>query len=34
MSRRPELGPDELAGLTFTAAPGILATVPAPEGLF
>ncbi|MWB98583.1 MmgE/PrpD family protein [Agromyces seonyuensis] len=32
--RLPELGPDELAGLTFTAAPGILTSVPTPEGLF
>ncbi|WP_353808319.1 MmgE/PrpD family protein [Agromyces sp. SYSU T00194] len=33
-ARLPELGPDELGGLTFTAAPGLLTTVENPEGLF
>ena len=32
--RLPELGPDELGGLTFTAAPGVLATLDVPRGLF
>ena len=32
--RLPELGPDELAGLTFTAAPGALVGVEIPSGLF
>ena len=32
--RLPELGPDELGGLTFTVAPGALVSVDIPEGLF
>jgi 2-methylcitrate dehydratase len=32
--RLPELGPDELGALTFTAAPGALSTIPVPQGLF
>ena len=32
--RLPELGGDELAGLTLTAPPGLLATVTTPEGIF
>jgi 2-methylcitrate dehydratase len=32
--RLPELGPDELGGLTFTAAPGALVAVDIPTGLF
>ena len=32
--RLPWLRPDELAGLTITAGPGLLASVPLPKGLF
>ena len=32
--RLPELRSDELAGLTIVAAPGVLASVPLPKGLF
>jgi len=32
--RLPELGPDELGGLTFNVAPGALVGVDVPEGLF
>jgi 2-methylcitrate dehydratase len=32
--RLPELGPDELGGLTITAAPGALVGVEIPTGLF
>ncbi|MDF2574121.1 MAG: MmgE/PrpD family protein, partial [Agromyces sp.] len=32
--RLPELGPDEIGGLTFTAAPGSLVGVEIPTGLF
>ncbi|HZW42288.1 MAG TPA: MmgE/PrpD family protein, partial [Agromyces sp.] len=32
--RLPELGPDELGGLTFTAAPGALVGIDIPTGLF
>jgi len=32
--RLPELTPDEIRHLTLTAKPGILATAPAPKGLF
>ncbi|GLI27064.1 2-methylcitrate dehydratase [Agromyces rhizosphaerae] len=32
--RLPELAPDELGALTFTAAPGLLTQVETPEGLF
>ncbi|MFM6974964.1 MAG: MmgE/PrpD family protein, partial [Agromyces sp.] len=32
--RLPELRPDELGGLTIIAAPGVLESVPLPEGLF
>ncbi|WP_127792008.1 MmgE/PrpD family protein [Agromyces sp. LHK192] len=32
--RLPELGPDELGGLSFTAAPGALVGVDVPTGLF
>jgi 2-methylcitrate dehydratase len=32
--RLPDLSPAELGGLTITAAPGVLATAPAPKGLF
>lgn len=32
--RLPRLRPDELAGLTITAEPGLLASVPLPKGLF
>ena len=32
--RLPELGPDELGGLTFTAAPGALVGFDIPTGLF
>ena len=32
--RLPELGPDELGGLTITAAPGALVGVDIPQGLF
>ena len=32
--RLPELGPDELGGLTITAAPGALVAVEIPTGLF
>jgi 2-methylcitrate dehydratase len=32
--RLPELGPDDLTGLTLTAAPGLLASVATPEGIF
>jgi 2-methylcitrate dehydratase len=32
--RLPQLGPEELAGLTTTALPGVLASVPLPPGLF
>ena len=32
--RLPELGPDELGGLTITAAPGALVGVDIPTGLF
>src|SRR5690606_38163918 len=32
--RLPELGPEELGGLTIAARPGLLGTVPSPAGLF
>ena len=32
--RLPELGPDELGRLTIVAAPGVLAHVESPRGLF
>jgi 2-methylcitrate dehydratase len=32
--RLPELTAEELGGLTITAKPGLLATIPAPKGLF
>jgi 2-methylcitrate dehydratase len=32
--RLPELSAAELGGLTITAAPGVLASVPTPKGLF
>ncbi|WP_286307500.1 MmgE/PrpD family protein [Agromyces mangrovi Wang et al. 2018] len=32
--RLPELAPDELGALTFTAAPGLLTAIETPEGLF
>jgi 2-methylcitrate dehydratase len=32
--RLPELAPEDLAGLTFTAAPGVLSSVETPAGLF
>ncbi|MDR5701536.1 MmgE/PrpD family protein [Agromyces aerolatus] len=32
--RLPDLGPDELNALTFTAAPGVLSTLDVPQGLF
>ncbi|WP_150308129.1 MmgE/PrpD family protein [Planctomonas psychrotolerans] len=34
VQRLPELGTDELAGLTVTARPGLLASAAAPKGLF
>ncbi|MET0782898.1 MAG: MmgE/PrpD family protein [Leifsonia flava] len=34
VERLPELTPDELVGLTVTAAPGVLASVESPQGLF
>ncbi len=34
VQRLPELGAEELGGLTVVAKPGLLASVPTPEGLF
>jgi 2-methylcitrate dehydratase len=34
VQRLPELGADDLEGLTVVAKPGLLVSVPTPEGLF
>ncbi|MEO9103482.1 MAG: MmgE/PrpD family protein, partial [Terrimesophilobacter sp.] len=34
VQRLPELGAEDLGGLTVEAKPGLLSTVPNPEGLF
>ena len=34
VERLPELGSDELVGLTITAAPGVLSSVENPTGIF
>jgi 2-methylcitrate dehydratase len=34
VQRLPELGPEDLGGLTVVAKPGLLVSIPTPEGLF